>query len=97
MRTDSDSDAVTVTRLLKVGLIAVAIASIFGLPSRVFGKPMTGPPTVRPDAGMHEDASADEAPRATSMYWSLFPSIVKPRLREGQQVEAPQGETIRAI
>ena len=97
MRTDSDSDAVTVTRLLKVGLIAVAIASIFGLPSRVFGQPMTGPPTVRPDAGMHEDASADKAPRATSMYWSLFPSIVKPRLREGQQVEAPQGETIRAI
>ena len=95
MRTDSDS--VAASRLLNVVLIAVAIAGISGLPASAFGLPMAGPTAVPSAAGIDEGATAHEAPRVTSMYWSLFPSIVKPRLREGQQVEAPQGEIIREI
>ncbi len=90
--------AVAVCRLLYLGLAALAIAGVSGLPTAVFGQPMAGPIPPGSYAGVHEEPPvAHETARATSMYWSLFPSIAKLRLREGQQVEAPQGEIIREI
>ena len=90
--------AVAACRLLYLGLTALAIAGVSGLPTAVFGQPMAGPIPPGSYAGVHEEPPvAHETARATSMYWSLFPSIAKLRLREGQQVEAPQGEIIREI
>ncbi len=76
--------AVAACRLLYLGLTALAIAGVSGLPTAVFGQPMAGSIPPGSYAGVHEEPPvAHEAARVTSMYWSLFPSIAYLMLREG--------------
>jgi len=76
-------------------LAALAVVCALIVPGEVLAAPSGEPGPLRPYAGSHEERGA--AVRATSMYWSLFPSIATPRLRWGAQAQAPQGDIIREI